>query len=228
LIEINATAQNRSNVKNGAFTVHRSDMPLFIYRCPNTGLNVQGFTADDLTEGDKQTYEALNCTACKQVHSVNPKTGKVLSATMIEGGDPPMDMQKTTHSKSPTSSSGGRRPSAPRHPTGQTRASRFRSCLSIKSSLVEFPRNRGCQATVATEPCVAAQSRNAALDDCAPNVPSVSPSYGRHRIGANRGNAALTAGRYRAYCDRTGPANSQAHLNPARARPPRATPIGGS
>jgi hypothetical protein len=59
--------------------VRRFDMPLFIYRCPNTGLNVQGFTADGLTEDDKQTQEAVSCTACRQMHWVNPKTGKVLA-----------------------------------------------------------------------------------------------------------------------------------------------------
>jgi hypothetical protein len=49
------------------------------YRCPNTGLRVQGFFADDVTAGDGETYEATTCTACKQVHLVNPVTGKVLS-----------------------------------------------------------------------------------------------------------------------------------------------------
>ncbi len=52
-------------------------MALFLYRCPNTGLNVQGFTADDPTEEDTG-YKIMSCTACARVHSVNPKTGKVL------------------------------------------------------------------------------------------------------------------------------------------------------
>ena len=60
-------------------------MPLFIYRCPNTGMNVQGFTADDLTEDDKETYEAVSCTACRQVHWVNPKTEKVLGRDNSRG-----------------------------------------------------------------------------------------------------------------------------------------------
>jgi hypothetical protein len=53
-------------------------MSAFVYRCPATGLNVQGFTADDPTEDE--TYESVSCTACLQVHMVNPKTGKVLGS----------------------------------------------------------------------------------------------------------------------------------------------------
>jgi hypothetical protein len=55
-------------------------MPTFIYRCPSTGLNVQGFVADD-AECDDEAYEPVTCTACTRVHLVNPNTGKVL------GGD---------------------------------------------------------------------------------------------------------------------------------------------
>jgi hypothetical protein len=53
-------------------------MPPFIYRCPNTGLNVQGFVADDPTEGEAETYQSITCTICTRLHLVNPKTGKVL------------------------------------------------------------------------------------------------------------------------------------------------------
>jgi hypothetical protein len=51
-------------------------MPTFLYRCPNTGLKVQGFIADDPTEDDN--YHPVTCTACTRVHLVNPKIGKVL------------------------------------------------------------------------------------------------------------------------------------------------------
>jgi hypothetical protein len=30
--------------------------------------------------GDSETYEAVTCLTCRQVHMVNPKTGKVLGA----------------------------------------------------------------------------------------------------------------------------------------------------
>jgi hypothetical protein len=57
-------------------------MPGFLFRCPDTGLNVQGWVADDPTERD-DTYEPVTCTACTRVHLVNPKTGKVIG----EAGD---------------------------------------------------------------------------------------------------------------------------------------------
>ena len=53
-------------------------MAAFIYSCPTTGLNVQGWVADDQTKSDAETYEAVTCMACARVHLVNPKTGKVL------------------------------------------------------------------------------------------------------------------------------------------------------
>jgi len=55
-------------------------MAAFLYRCPVTRMTVQGWTADDPTEGDGDTYEAVTCLACKRVHLVNPKTGEVIGA----------------------------------------------------------------------------------------------------------------------------------------------------
>jgi hypothetical protein len=52
-------------------------MPLFIYRCPNMGLRVQGFSAEDVAV-DAHTYEPVICTACRQTHVVNPARGAVL------------------------------------------------------------------------------------------------------------------------------------------------------
>ena len=54
-------------------------MTPFIYRCPNTGRQVQGWSADDLTEDD-DTYQSVTCLACAQLHLVNPKTEKVIGA----------------------------------------------------------------------------------------------------------------------------------------------------
>jgi hypothetical protein len=53
-------------------------MPGFIFRCPDTGLNVQGWAADDPTERDDDAYEPVTCVACTRIHAVNPKTGRVL------------------------------------------------------------------------------------------------------------------------------------------------------
>ena len=52
-------------------------MATFLFRCPATGLNVQGWIADE--PGDDEAYEPISCHACAVVHLVNPKTGKVLS-----------------------------------------------------------------------------------------------------------------------------------------------------
>jgi hypothetical protein len=53
-------------------------MTPFIFRCPNTGLNVQGWSAEDVTDEADDTYDAMTCTACGQLHFVNQTTGKVL------------------------------------------------------------------------------------------------------------------------------------------------------
>jgi hypothetical protein len=58
----------------------RKIMPPFLYRCPNTGDNVQAWAADD-PEDDDLTYVQVTCLACAQAHY--PKTGKVLGSDMI-------------------------------------------------------------------------------------------------------------------------------------------------
>ena len=49
----------------------------FVYRCPITGYNVQGFIADNPAEKNGHVYESLTCIVCKRIHLVDPKTGKV-------------------------------------------------------------------------------------------------------------------------------------------------------
>jgi hypothetical protein len=46
-------------------------MATFVYRCPNMGLNVQGWVADDPTEGDAETYQPIPCTICTRLHLVD-------------------------------------------------------------------------------------------------------------------------------------------------------------
>ena len=55
-------------------------MAPFIYRCPNTGLRIQAWAAEEVTE-DEDAYEPVTCVMCQQVHLVNAVTSKVL------GGD---------------------------------------------------------------------------------------------------------------------------------------------
>jgi hypothetical protein len=44
---------------------------MFIYRCPRTGLNVQGSTADAPAQDDEM-LEPVSCPAGTRVHRVNP------------------------------------------------------------------------------------------------------------------------------------------------------------
>jgi hypothetical protein len=63
-------------------------MPLFLYRCPQTGYRVQGFVAEDTSE-DRHTYEPVPCPVCRQIHHVNPHTGLVLGENLplgVRGG----------------------------------------------------------------------------------------------------------------------------------------------
>jgi hypothetical protein len=53
-------------------------MAPFLYRCPNTGLSVQGWRADEVSPDEADSYEAVTCIACQQLHLVNPVTGEVL------------------------------------------------------------------------------------------------------------------------------------------------------
>jgi hypothetical protein len=51
--------------------------------CPNTGLNVQDWSAEEGPADDDNAYEAMTCLACHQIYLVNPIGGRVLSATKI-------------------------------------------------------------------------------------------------------------------------------------------------
>jgi len=56
-------------------------MGAFLFRCPVTGQNVQGWIADDPTaDTDENVYEAVSCLACNRSHLVNRSTRRVLGA----------------------------------------------------------------------------------------------------------------------------------------------------
>jgi hypothetical protein len=42
---------------------------------------VQGWIAEAVENGDVERYESVSCLVCRQLHLVNPKTGKTLNAT---------------------------------------------------------------------------------------------------------------------------------------------------
>jgi len=48
----------------------------FLYRCPLTGMNVQGLTTDDEPrDGGQGRLETVTCLACGQLHLVDPTKG---------------------------------------------------------------------------------------------------------------------------------------------------------
>jgi hypothetical protein len=51
---------------------YRADMRTFVFRCPRTGLKVQGFTVDDLVENGTDEFVQVKCHACGSVHFVSP------------------------------------------------------------------------------------------------------------------------------------------------------------
>ena len=53
-------------------------MTVFVYRCPNTGQKVQGWTDDPPVADDPEAYQSVTCIACSRLHWVNPRTGRVL------------------------------------------------------------------------------------------------------------------------------------------------------
>ncbi|MBM3648977.1 MAG: hypothetical protein FJX11_14415 [Alphaproteobacteria bacterium] len=52
-------------------------MHTFLFRCPATGLTVQGRLETE--EPPEQRYVAQDCAACGSLHPVNPRTGKLMS-----------------------------------------------------------------------------------------------------------------------------------------------------
>jgi hypothetical protein len=51
----------------------------FIFRCPNMDRKVQGWTAEEVFDGG-DTYLPQQCAACRQIHYINPNTGRVLGS----------------------------------------------------------------------------------------------------------------------------------------------------
>jgi hypothetical protein len=54
-------------------------MAPFLFQCPNTGLNVQSWSAEEIV-ADSEIYLTTECLACRRVHLVNPTSGRVLGS----------------------------------------------------------------------------------------------------------------------------------------------------
>jgi hypothetical protein len=50
----------------------------FLFRCPATGLNVQGYSEKEQPPDGQRRYEGVQCLACQRFHYVNPETGRLL------------------------------------------------------------------------------------------------------------------------------------------------------
>ena len=54
---------------------------VFLYRCPITGMSVQGHVAVDEGPIDLKVPEPLTCLSCGRIHLIDPNTGKLLPDT---------------------------------------------------------------------------------------------------------------------------------------------------
>lgn len=51
----------------------------FIFKCPNTGMNVQGYDAEDEpAPSEAKRYMMVECLACRGFHLVDPATGELM------------------------------------------------------------------------------------------------------------------------------------------------------
>ncbi len=60
-------------------------MKSFVFRCPNTGLQVHGWDTARDTEDAREMFEAVECLACGQLHMINPSAGKTVGADKPHG-----------------------------------------------------------------------------------------------------------------------------------------------
>jgi len=49
-----------------------------IFKCPQTGLNVQQWLDEPVEEAAEDFYQSVECPACTGIHFVNRRTGLVL------------------------------------------------------------------------------------------------------------------------------------------------------
>jgi tRNA(Ile2) C34 agmatinyltransferase TiaS len=49
-----------------------------LFRCPVTGLRVQGWATEEVPSDATDIYVSVQCPACARTHLVNPATEKVL------------------------------------------------------------------------------------------------------------------------------------------------------
>ena len=56
-------------------------MAAILFTCPNMGIPVQAWLAgDNRSDNEGETFEPIECIACRRFHYVHPATGRVLGA----------------------------------------------------------------------------------------------------------------------------------------------------
>ena len=53
-----------------------------LFRCPITGSGVQGFLIEEAPSDDPNSFNAVSCLDCGQIHLVNFRTGKTVGETL--------------------------------------------------------------------------------------------------------------------------------------------------
>jgi hypothetical protein len=72
-----STGLEVDQIAGGSFG-HTAAMANLIYRCPQTGMNVQAWMPEDEQTEGEQVYKALLCSACTRLHFIHKLTGKLL------------------------------------------------------------------------------------------------------------------------------------------------------
>ena len=49
-----------------------------LFKCPQTGMNVQHWLEDAPKDGSGGTHQSVDCPACTRIHFIHRETGKVL------------------------------------------------------------------------------------------------------------------------------------------------------
>ncbi len=62
-------------------------MSTFIFRCPTTGVSVQGWISDEPESDSETEFISISCMACRQTHLVNAMTGRVLGDSEPSAGE---------------------------------------------------------------------------------------------------------------------------------------------
>jgi hypothetical protein len=53
-------------------------VPAFLYRCPVTNQNVQGWVSEEI---ENDALRSVRCLACQRTHLIDPKTGRSQKTT---------------------------------------------------------------------------------------------------------------------------------------------------